>query len=407
MAVFSTDLFDLIKSMSPQEKAYFKRYGYKSGTRLKEYLQLFDAIEKQKTYNESVLRKKFKKEDGFNSISAAKNHLYHQVLRSLVDYNADKSSEDQILRHLQEVFFLQSRGLNEQCNKRIKSTWKIIIDSDLDAFAPILFPIETSLIPYTEEAYTDRFKVLEREKENINALDNLSRYRYLYARMTQVVTKWGVIVRDPRHIQEVETMLADPLLQNDESAILFEAKSMLYSTNKILNQVICRYDEALIHSRKAVQLHEQCPGKLGKHQRSYLMALFNLLNDLVGAAKFEEFEEWKVKIELYLSEMPDSPFKVESEANLTCRVVYKEMLTRNYLASLRATVQLKRGLHHFDFQPHLNIQHRYLIACANFYCGEILEAQKWVAGLLVDDNLESFSDYLNFTLILNLSYILN
>ena len=141
MAVFSTDLFDLIKSMSPQEKAYFKRYGYKSGTRRKEYLQLFDAIEKQKTYNESVLRKKFKKEDGFNSISAAKNHLYHQVLRSLVDYNADKSSEDQILRHLQEVFFLQSRGLNEQCNKRIKSTWKIIIDSDLDAFAPILFPI--------------------------------------------------------------------------------------------------------------------------------------------------------------------------------------------------------------------------------------------------------------------------
>ncbi|MFT7590060.1 MAG: hypothetical protein ACI959_002282 [Limisphaerales bacterium] len=30
MATTSTDLFDLLKSMSPTEKAYFKKYGIKS-----------------------------------------------------------------------------------------------------------------------------------------------------------------------------------------------------------------------------------------------------------------------------------------------------------------------------------------------------------------------------------------
>ncbi len=402
MASYSNDLFELIHSMSATEKAYFKRYGYRSGTRRKEYLQLFDFLEKQKEYNEPNLRRRFGSPTGFKSLSAAKNHLYHQVLRSLIEYNADKSDEDHVIRLMQEVWFLRNRGLDEQAGKRLKSTWKTIQDTDQHIFAPALFPVESAIIAYTEEGFIERFDSLEREKQNLKVLQNQTEYRYLYARMTQVVTTWGVILRDPRHIKEVEELLAHPLLQSEEHALTFSAKYMLHSINKILHQVICHYDEALVHARKAVALHEQYPELLHRHERSYLMSMFNLLNDLVGGAYFEEFELWKERISTVIKEMPDSGFKVECEANLTCRVVYKEMLTRNYQASFAAAQQLKKGLHRFDFQPHLSIQHRYLIACACFYTGQLDQAHTWVSGLMADERLENFKDYLSFTLILNL-----
>lgn len=402
MAALSNDLFDLIQSMSASEKAYFKRFGYKTGARRQAYLDLFDALDKQESYNEAALRKKFAPPKGFKSLSAAKNHLYHQVLRSLIEYNADKSSEDQVIRLMQEVWFLKNRGLDDQCAKRLKVAWKAIDEHDQHAFAPALFPAEASLIPYTEEGFIHRFESLDREKQNLIELQNENEYRHLYAQMTQMVSTWGVIVRDPRHITAVEQVLAHPLLQEEALARSFQAKYMLHSVNKILNQVICRYDIALEHARKAVLLHERYPELLARHHRSYLMSLFNLLNDLVGGGKFEEFEGWKARIAKAIATMPDSGFKVECEANLTCRIVYKEILVRNYESAFREVGPLEKGLHRFAFQPHLSIQHRYLIACAAFYTGRIQEAHTWIAGLLADEHLESYRDFFSFSLILNL-----
>lgn len=402
MAAISNDLFDLIHSMSAPEKAYFKRYGYKNGARRQAYLDLFDAVEKQESFNEAALRKKFAPPKGFKSLSSAKNHLYHQVLHSLMEYNADKSGEDQVIQLMQEVWFLKNRGLEDQCAKRLKVAWKTIAEQDQQAFSPALFPAEFALIPYAEQGFIDRFTALEREKHTLALLQNQNEYSHLYARMTQMVSTWGVIVRDPRHIEAVESVLAHPLLQEESLALSFQAKYMLHSVNKILNQVICRYDTALEHARKAVLLHERFPELLSRHHRSYLMSLFNLLNDLVGGGKFEEFEMWKDRIHSVVSALPDSGFKIESEANLTCRIVYKEILFRNYQAAFHEVGPLIKGLDRFAFQPHLSIQHRYLIACAAFYTGRLEEAHSWIAGLLADEHLEHYRDFFSFALILNL-----
>jgi len=294
MAAFSNDLFDLIRTMNASEKAYFKRYGYKTGARRQAYIDLFDALDRQEAYSEAALRKKFAPPNGFKSLSAAKNHLYHQVLNALMEYNADKSGEDKVLRRLQEVWFLKNRGLDDQCAKRLKVAWKTVDDLDQPAFSTALFPAEMALIPYTEEGFAERFNALEREKQRLSLLQNQNEYSLLYARMTQMVSTWGVIVRDPRHIEAVEGVLAHPLLQDESLALSFQAKYMLHSVNKILNQVICRYDTALEHARKAVVLHERYPELLGRHHRSYLMSLFNLLNDLVGGANSRNLNSGRI-----------------------------------------------------------------------------------------------------------------
>ena len=47
-------LFQLVRSMTPPEKRYFRLFAQKESS---VYLQLFRAIEKQKEYDEAALRK--------------------------------------------------------------------------------------------------------------------------------------------------------------------------------------------------------------------------------------------------------------------------------------------------------------------------------------------------------------
>ena len=51
----STELFDLVRSLTKQEKRYYKMYTTLSGGKTNKYLMLFDAIDAQKEYDEEVI----------------------------------------------------------------------------------------------------------------------------------------------------------------------------------------------------------------------------------------------------------------------------------------------------------------------------------------------------------------
>ncbi len=79
----ATDLFELIKSLSPSEKGYFKKFVSKGEG--KKYLKLFEAINTMGKYDEGKLKKKLKME--VRNLSAAKSYLYEEVLESLRNYH--------------------------------------------------------------------------------------------------------------------------------------------------------------------------------------------------------------------------------------------------------------------------------------------------------------------------------
>ena len=70
----STELFQLIKSLSKSEKRYFKlTSSLQSGE--KNYMKLFDAIEEQTEYDEDAIKSKFKTETFIKHLPSEKNHL--------------------------------------------------------------------------------------------------------------------------------------------------------------------------------------------------------------------------------------------------------------------------------------------------------------------------------------------
>ena len=77
----STELFDLVKSLTKSEKRFFK-LSSSLQTGEKNYLKIFDAIDKQGAYDEAALKEYFSDETFVKHFPSEKNHLYKLILKS-------------------------------------------------------------------------------------------------------------------------------------------------------------------------------------------------------------------------------------------------------------------------------------------------------------------------------------
>lgn len=115
----SEDLFRLIKSLSPNEKGYFKKFSRLHARESKNnYMVLFEAIEKQEEYDEASLLKKFKRKQFINQFPVAKNYLFNLILKALDVYHSEIDLEIGFLIHCS--LMLTDKAMFDAANKYLK-----------------------------------------------------------------------------------------------------------------------------------------------------------------------------------------------------------------------------------------------------------------------------------------------
>ena len=105
----SNELFDLVKSLTKSEKRFFK-LSSSLQTGDKNYLKIFDAIDKQDEYDENALKNLFKKETFIKHFPSEKNHLYKLILKSLRAYHADNSVSSQLKQEIKNIEILYNKA---------------------------------------------------------------------------------------------------------------------------------------------------------------------------------------------------------------------------------------------------------------------------------------------------------
>jgi len=106
-------VFELVKSLSKNEKGYFKKYSQK-------YIQedgnncilLFDAIDKQEQYDEKEIKNKFATKKFVTQLHVTKIYLYELVLKSLEAYHNEHYS---MRGKLYQIELLFDKGLYDHC----------------------------------------------------------------------------------------------------------------------------------------------------------------------------------------------------------------------------------------------------------------------------------------------------
>ncbi|HVZ41337.1 MAG TPA: hypothetical protein VHI13_18805 [Candidatus Kapabacteria bacterium] len=137
----SSDLFELITSLSKSEKRYFRIFASlhaRDGSN--KYLQLFDLIDAQREYNEEEVRARFQERFALRHFAEAKYYLYNAILRALHLYAADQSVDVQITTALHQAMILYDRNLFRQSEKMVararelaiaNERWHLAIDADM------------------------------------------------------------------------------------------------------------------------------------------------------------------------------------------------------------------------------------------------------------------------------------
>lgn len=408
---YNTDLFDLIKSLTPSEKAYFKRYGYKKTVANKSevqssYLQLFDAIDKQDVYNESKLLKQFAKEKFTKNFSATKGYLYSMVLNSTVTYNEGKSNTDQILVLLREIELLTRKGLTNQGLKKIEiGLKKAQMNEQWSLFCYLLFEqlINSDFFSALNEMFFN--SIVQKNMETTNLVRHDMEMAIL---LRTFHTKWrqlGTVARSEKQISEFHELMQHPFLQDENCALTNFSKLSYFNIHVLYQGFLNNTQEMHNYLIKGIRLFEDNPYLIEINLKDYLYFLDMQLGILMGLSRWKEFDVCIQKLG-HLLDNESNKLKTE-DAALYQSGYYILRLLRHYKtwdleAALVFVEPIKSRHALFPLYKHIITGNLFFIARSYFMVGMFEQALSEINEALNIDEVINFSDYYAGLRILNL-----
>ena len=235
-------LHQLIKSLSAPEKGYIKKHAmlHVIGEQNK-YIKIFDAIDKQKVYDEKEIIRKFKGEPTLNNFAVAKNYLFKFILKSLESYNNNVKSE--LRSALNQIEILYNKNLPTVAKKMILKSKATALEHELYEFMEEL--IDWEIILLVEEATPENYlklvnKYFEELYDSIEKKKTIIGYKHLYQKLRAKALYTG-------------------LARNDEDVIEFQkiANEDKSNDKNLLNTFNAQYYRNLMQANFLFTINEQ------------------------------------------------------------------------------------------------------------------------------------------------------
>src|SRR3989337_140371 len=169
------NLFLLIKSLSKSEKRYLRIYAGMSGRDVN-YLQLFDAIEGQKEYDEEEIRKKLKGKKFLSQLHVTKIYLTELILKALKNYHSDTSVHSKLLDLLKDIELLFDKELYDLCYYKIEKAENLAGKYEKLSLLTEVFFWKRKLALAISGNRKDIHSLLIKEKETIEQMNVLNTY---------------------------------------------------------------------------------------------------------------------------------------------------------------------------------------------------------------------------------------
>lgn len=403
--IHTDDLFQLIRSLSKNEKGYFKKYVSKHivGDQ-NNYVRLFDAIDKQEVYDEKQIKTRFKHEKFIKHLPSEKNYLYNLTLRSLSEFHSESSSEKQLRDLVHSIEILYDKGLYKQSRKLLTRAKKIAEHYEKPLALLQLHEWESKiLIALAQleklEIFADESKT--QQAQLFDQFYNYSQYRRLEEKMFLLSKKFG-FPRNKKERARYEKIIHHPLIKNGKNANLFRSKLHFYNIQSYYFDVLGKHKESLRFRKMLVDYAEKHPHLIHDDQQRYVIALNNLLNSQDEMGLREECE-------ITIGKLSSLPTK---SMNIRARVfgyIWNIRMTQNIISGeFRELVshakEVEEGLKHFGrlLHPEFLLAFKYQFFYGYFGVGDYSKALKWMNHLLNDDTIKIRPEIYFFARIMNL-----
>ncbi len=323
----SEHLFELIQSLSQTEKRYFKVFSSRHVLGEKNnYELLFDAIERQKQYDEKGLKRQFAKASFINRFPAAKNYLYDLILKSLSAYNFNHTLKDRIHNLIQYLEILFDKGLFDHALKIYKKARGLAYSHD--SFLHIFELLNWEVRLLRSQSYQgDAQKALDEIYNEMSVISdkhkNAGQYDHLSKKLFVEIYQQG-FVRNKVQQQKAKLIMQNPLLKDEKNAISFRALGLYYISHYAYNATTNQYSKAYTYSQKFIEHLESRRHMINENLQQYSSAIQNLFTCQLNLGKYSECQESISK----LDSLPTEPISVYNEAQLAKYIFQLSLLIR-------------------------------------------------------------------------------
>lgn len=403
----SDELFKLIKSLTKSEKRFFKlSSALQAGD--KNYVKLFDAIEKQKEYDEDDIKKQFRKDTFIKHLPSEKNHLYKLILKSLRGYYADISASSQLQEEIKNIEILFRKALYKECAKTVKKAKKLAYTHEKFYYAFELIHWEKMLL---EEEYLagnfdrDLDNLVQAEQEVIDKLRNLAEHLILYSKINYVFRKGG-IARDERELELVEEITNHPLIKGKNTALSKRAEAISYYIQGLGATFKNDFTKSFEKFSKVVRIFEENPVFIHDIPKQYIRSLNNLLICYMNKNEFKAFFELMNKMRA-LKNQPafastDIQLKIFTSTYNAELIAYDLMVDYEKGIPIAEEIVEKMKLFEGKLSKEEELLFYYNIAYTYFGAGQTRQALRWLNIILNDTEQNLRQDMYSFARLFNL-----
>ncbi len=386
MPNLSTDaLFILVKSLEKGEKRNFKLYVKRNSASADlKIIQLFEALDKMKDYDEEELLRKNETLQK-QQLSNLKAHLYDQILASLRIVKQNENIDLQIHEQLDHAKILYNKGLYLQSLRlleKIKTLTKQ--NNQVTYLLQVLFLEKKIEALHITRSMQDRAQQLS---EEINEANKRLRLIAQCSNLSLQLYSWYIQhghARDEQDRITLEALMQDPVLEEVKSSEGFYEKLYRY-------QCYCWYgfinQDFLMHYRYAqkwVDLFDKEEGMKQIETAQYIKGLHNLISAHFDLKNIDKFKETIAVLEQY----SNTNIVLNNKNNLIQSFVYlyiakinQHFLEGTFSEGLKMIPTMEQKLKEIELymDSHRVLVFYYKIACLYFGAG----------------NAEKTIDYLN------------
>ena len=287
MKTASSDLFDLIHSLTKSEKRFFKLSPSEAGEM--QYMRLFDIIEAQSKYNEKAALEKLQLNK--NTFAVKKKYLHDLILNRMASLHF--SMEASIRTLLTQADFLYSKGLYAQEKKVLQKAKALAERSGLKNYLLEILQMEYWLC-WKDMELPQAEALLKERNEVFSLITNENDLHNAEGQLTLKISKTGDKTNALKK-EEFSAIINSQLLAKESNALSFDAKQSFYNIFCSYHVVLGDLKKGYFFGKKLVDLFLSEPEKAKYKAVSFLIALSNLIH-LCNELKMYDEEKAYLKI---------------------------------------------------------------------------------------------------------------
>ncbi|MBI2270000.1 MAG: hypothetical protein HYU69_06520 [Bacteroidetes bacterium] len=309
MKTSSDELFLLIKSLTTQEKVYFKAFSAKKrdSTLSSGYIKMFNVLDKMKVYNDNLLKSNLKRAGFNNNIKESKRRVTEVILKSLTDFHSDMNEVVQLQQLINRIYVLLDKKLLDLASKLLLKAKKIAYDYEYYEYLLSISRLEQRILFLKSDAAVFESyikKEIDKKREYVKCLDNITEYENLSLQIEPIErTHSGEMINDS--VDALRQILRHPLLQNSTSAITYESLKYFYSIKFRCAMLLNEITEDIYNGQKAwICFLEKDKLKLINRKINYLGGLNDILISLSALGNKNESENYFKKAQQFVQSLP-------------------------------------------------------------------------------------------------------